>query len=49
MIVALAARDNLAFRNRPVPSLARLVEQTVAMTAPALRAAADYARVHQGG
>ncbi|MFT3965442.1 MAG: TetR/AcrR family transcriptional regulator [Sphingobium sp.] len=44
MIVALVARDNMAFRGQRPPSLERLVDQTVSMTVPALAEAARYVR-----
>jgi len=42
MIVGLAARDNFAFRGRPILSLEDLIDQTIAMTVPALEAAAHF-------
>ncbi|MET0239279.1 MAG: helix-turn-helix domain-containing protein [Sphingobium sp.] len=46
MIVALTARDNLAFRGQALLPLDRLVDQTVATTVPALQEAARFIRVY---
>jgi len=48
MIVALTARDNLAFRGQKVPALDHLLDLTVAMAVPALREAARFTATHRG-
>lgn len=46
MIVGLAARDNLTHRGQVPPPLEWLLDHTVAMAEPALRAAARFVRDH---